>query len=79
MNFKNEISTVKRIEDKLLMILPHFSEGILRQELVSLLTDIELEKGEDLENQFRLAVTALNIRGIIKTVPGGQVQLVKQF
>ena len=81
MNYKESISTVKRIQDKVLSILTYRSDGMPRSELVQMVQEsgVFLERGEDWEDQFRLALTALKIRGLLRTLSASRVQLMKQF
>lgn len=81
MNYSESVSTVKRLQDKILLVLFHFPGGIARKELMetSQVEGVKLEKLEVFENHFRLALTSLKIRGIVRSLPDGKVQLVKQF
>ena len=74
-----EMSTVSVIQDKLFVALGQYPGGLARKDLFRAVADVPLAKDEVMENQFRLALTALSIRGVVVSAPGGRVRLVKQF
>lgn len=74
-----EMSTVSRIQDKVIVILGQYPAGFSRDELVQAVSEVDLDKGESMENQFRVAVTSLTIRGLVRSLPDGRIQLVKHF
>ena len=74
-----EYSTVSRIQDRILVALGQYPGGLSRRDLVQAVGEVDLDKGESIENQFRMALTALTIRGVVVSLPGCGVRLVKQF
>lgn len=73
-----EMSTVSRIQDKLIVVLARYPDGLPRKDLQRAIADVRLDKDEVFENQFRLALTGLSIRKKIESAPGGLVKL-KEF
>ena len=70
-----EMSTVSVIQDKIVVILSNYRVGLARKDLFRAVGDVDLAKDETLENQLRLAITALSIRGIVESLPGGMIKL----
>ena len=66
--FRNPISTLKRIQDNILIVLEQYPDGLNKEglkEAVLTIRVIRPEKGENWDTQFSNAILGLVMRGII--------------
>ena len=75
MNYSNPLSTVSRMQDQILLAFKKYPGGIARRRMADVVKSVELEKGESFDDQLRLAITGLSIRGVVVSLPEGLVKL----